>query len=398
MINTSSKKNKELLTRGIDEVIVRGHLEKKLKSAKPLRIKFGIDPTTPELHLGHSVCLRKLRQFQDLGHRVVFLIGDFTAMIGDPSGRMERRKSLTKKQVQKNMADYLEQAAKILNMKKLEVRYNSEWYEKKGADFLMELTSRFTYARLSERDDFKRRIKEDIDISMLELIYPLLQGYDSVEIKADVEIGGRDQKFNLLMGRKVQKKYGQPQQDIITVPLLEGTDGIKKMSKTYRNYIGLTEPPFKMYGKVMSIPDEIMWKYFRLVTDIPLEEIRDMKQKKQSRLLAARDIKAGLAREIVSIYHGKRAAQKAGKEFEKVFKEKKLPSKIPEIKVKKKRIALLDLLVKIKLAPSKSEAKRLILQKGVKIDGKVQKDWQRIIEIKKGTVIQVGKRRFAKLS
>jgi len=396
-MKVNTKKIEELLNRGVDEIIVRNHLEKRLKAGKRLRVKFGIDPTGPDLHLGHSVPFRKLRQFQDLGHKVIFLIGDFTARIGDPSERMDRRKPLTKKQAQKNMAEYIKQAAKILDMKRVEVRYNSEWYEKKGADFLMELTSRFTYARLTERDDFRRRIKEDIDVSMLELIYPLLQGYDSVELKADVEIGGRDQKFNLLIGRRVQKRYGQAQQDIIMVPLLEGTDGVRKMSKTYKNYIGLLEPPSKMYGKIMSIPDSIMWKYFRLLTDFSLEEIEEMRQKKQSRLLSPRDIKEKLAKEIVSIYHSKEAALKAEKEFDRVFKEKKLPEKIPGVKIKEKSIPILDLLVKTKLASSKSEAKRLILQKGVKIDNKVQKDWKKEIEIKKGMIIQVGKRKFVKV-
>jgi len=392
-----SQKIEQLLNRGVDEVINKKHLEKRLKSGEKLRVKFGIDPTAPELHLGHSIPLRKLKQFQDLGHKVIFLIGDFTAKIGDPSGRMERRKPLSEKQIKNNMKDYVKQTSKVLDIKKVEIRYNSEWYKKKKADFLMDLTSRFTYARVIERDDFKRRIKEDIDVSMLELIYPLLQGYDSVELEADVEIGGRDQKFNLLMGRKVQKKYGQPQQDIVTVPLLEGTDGIRKMSKSYRNYIGLIEPPEKMYGKIMSIPDSIIWKYFNLLTDISLKKIEDMREKVNMRLLSSKDLKARLAKEVVSFYHSKKAAQEAGKEFKRIFKEKKLPTKIPEIRIKGKKINILDLLIKTKLVSSKSEAKRLILQKGVKIDGKVQKDWKVIIEIKKGTIIQVGKRKFARI-
>jgi len=269
---------------------------------------------------------------------------------------------------------------------------------KKRAIFLMDLTSRFTYARVIERDDFKRRLKEDIDISVLEIIYPLLQGYDSVELKADVEIGGRDQKFNLLMGRKVQKKYGQPQQDIITMPLLEGTDGIRKMSKSYKNYIGLTETPSEMYGKIMSIPDSLMWKYFKLLTDVSLEEVENIKQKVvHIRILSPREAKAKLAKEIVTMYHGERKAEKAEKEFEKVFKKKKAPTRIPEIRIKEVKLPILDLLVKTKLASSKSEAKRLIFQKGVKINGKVQDDWQTIIEIKKGLIIQVGKRKFVKL-
>lgn len=394
-----SQKIKELLTRGVDEIIDKQHLEKRLKSGGKLRVKFGIDPTGSELHLGHSVPFRKLKQFQELGHKIIFLIGDFTAMIGDPSGRAEARKALTENQIKHNMKNYISQAGKILNIKKVEIRYNSEWYKKKGASFLFDLTSRFTIARVIERDDFKKRIKEDVDISVLEILYPLMQGYDSVELKADVEIGGRDQKFNLLMGRKVQKRYGQSKQDIIMVPLLEGTDGVRKMSKSYNNYIGLTEDPLKMYGKIMSIPDGVMWKYFRLLTNISAEEIKDIQNKAfPLGILSPKDAKARLAREVVTMYYSRKAAQEAEKEFKRIFKEKKLPTKIPEIKIKKKKLNILDLLVKTKLASSKAEAKRLILQKGVKINSKVQKDWKAIIEIKKGLIVQKGKRHFAKIN
>ena len=396
-INTDPKKIEELLTRGVAEVISRKHLEKRLRAGKKLRVKFGIDPTAPILHLGHSVPLRKLREFQELGHQIVFLIGDFTAMIGDPSARVALRKPLAEKEIKKNMKDYVKQAARILDMKKVEVRYNSEWYKKKGAAFLMDLTSRFTYARLIERDEFKKRMERGIDISILELIYPLLQGYDSVELRADLEIGGTDQKFNLLMGRKVQKKYNQPQQDILTVPLLEGIDGVRKMSKSYNNYITLTEAPLKMYGKIMSIPDTIIWHYFTLLTNLSLEEIEKMKKEVYQIILHPRDAKARLAKEIVTIYHGKKAAIQAEQEFNKIFKEKKLPTRIPEIKIKEKSLNILDLLVKTKLASSKSEAKRLILQKGVKIDGVLEKDWQKNVQAEKGMVIQVGKRKFVKL-
>lgn len=396
-INTDSKKIKEILTKRVEEVINKNHLEKRLKSGDRLRIKFGIDPTSADLHLGHSIPLKKLREFQELGHQVVFLIGDFTARIGDPSARMAVRKPLTKKEVEMNMKNYIKQAAKILDIKKVKVRYNSQWYEKKGADFLMDLTSKFTYARLIERDEFKKRIKKDIEISMLELIYPLLQGYDSIEIGADLEIGGTDQKFNLLMGRKVQKKYKLFPQDIMTLPLLVGTDGINKMSKSYNNYIGLRETSSKMYGKIMSIPDVIIWHYFKLLTDLPLKEIEKMKNKVFQRVLNPVEIKAMLAREIVKIYHGPELAEKAEKEFKRVFREQKIPTKIPEVKIREKTLNILDLLVKTKLASSKSEAKRLILQKGVKIEGKVQKDWKELIQNKKGLVIQVGKRKFKKI-
>lgn len=392
-IKSRAYKIEELLTRGVSEIIHKDHLAKTLKSKKRLRVKFGIDPTAVDLHLGHSVPLRKLRQFQDLGHHVIFLIGDFTAQIGDPSGRADRREPLTKKQIQRNMANYIQQAAKILHSNKVEVRYNSEWYEKKGVAFLLELTSHFTYARVIERDDFKRRLKKDIDIGMVELLYPLLQGYDSVALEADVEIGGTDQKFNLLMGRKVQKKYGQPQQDILTVPLLEGTDGVRKMSKSYHNYIGLTESSANMYGKVMAIPDALIEKYFRLLTDVPSGEIEKMRDKK----IPPRDTKARLAREIVALYHSEKVALGAEKEFERIFKEKQMPSKIPTVRLKKKSLALVDLLVAATLASSKSEARRLVAQKGVKIDGVVQDDWQKKITVKTGMVVQVGKRRFVRL-
>ena len=394
---TNPKKIKSVLTRGVAEVISRKHLERRLRSGEKLRIKFGVDPTASILHLGHSVSLRKLREFQELGHQIVFLIGDFTAMIGDPSARFALRKPLTEKEIKKNMRNYIQQTAKILDIKKIEVRYNSEWYKKKGVAFLIELTSRFTYARLIERDEFKKRMERGIDISMSELIYPLLQGYDSVELKADLEIGGTDQKFNLLMGRRVQKKYNQLQQDILTVPLLVGIDGVRKMSKSYNNYIALTEPSLGMYGKIMSIPDTMIWHYFTLLTGLSLEEIDKMKKEVSQIILNPRDAKARLAKEIVTIYHGKEAVRKAEVEFGRIFKEKKLPRKIAEVKIKEKTLNILDLLVKTKLALSKSEAKRLILQRGVKVNGKIETDWQKVVEIKKGQVVQVGKRKFIKL-
>jgi len=392
------QKIEEILDRGVEEVISKKHLEKSLRSGKKLRIKFGIDPTAANLHLGHSVPLRKLKQLQELGHRVIFLIGDFTATIGDPSARTSARKPLARKEIKRNMADYIKQAAKILNMKKVEVRYNSEWYDKKKADFLMNMTSRFTYARLIERDDFKKRIAKGMDISILELIYPLLQGYDSVELKADLEIGGTDQKFNLLMGRKVQKKYKQPQQDIMTVPLLMGTDGTMKMSKSYNNYIGLTEDCLKMYGKIMSIPDALIWHYYQLITDVLQAEVEEMKKRVSLAAPNPRDAKARLAREVVAIYYNKKAALKAEEEFNQIFKDKKLPSNIPTMVLKQNELNILDLLVKTKLAPSRSGAKRLVEQGGVKINAEIRKDWQETVRVKKGDTIQVGKRNFLKIA
>ena len=384
----TENKIKEILNKGVEEVIVKKHLEERLKSGEKLRVKFGIDPTSPDLHLGHSVPLFKLKQFQDLGHQVIFLIGDFTAPIGDPSGRSDMRKILTESEIKQNMKDYVKQAGRILDISKAEIRYNSEWYKKKGADFLMDLSSRFTYARLIARDEFKKRIKQDIDVSMLELLYPLLQGYDSVVLKADVEIGGTDQKFNLLIGRKVQQKFNQPEQDIITVPLLEGTDGVRKMSKSYNNYIGLEESSSEMFGKIMSIPDNIMGKYFELLTNIPKKEIQD---------LSPRDQKIRLAWEIVCFYHNQEAAARAREEFIKVFKEGKTPSQIKTLKITPRSIGAKELLVKCDLAKSLSEAQRLIEQGAVSLDNQVLKDWRQILQIKKPIVLRAGKYRFVKL-
>ncbi|MCJ7786955.1 tyrosine--tRNA ligase [Patescibacteria group bacterium] len=398
MTRINNQKIEEVLTRGVAEIINKIHLEKRLKSGTKLRVKFGIDPTSSNLHLGHFIPLKKLRQFQNLGHQVIFLIGDFTAMIGDPSARLDKRRPLTKKEIKKNMRDYINQAAKVLNIEKVEVRYNSEWYGRKKADFLMDLSSRFTYARLIERDEFKKRIEKDIDVTMLELLYPLLQGYDSVELKSDLEIGGTDQKFNLLFARKVQKKYNLPQQDIMTLPLLIGTDGERKMSKSYGNYVKITEESSRMFGQLMSIPDILIWHYFKLLTNLSLKEIELIKDKVYKTLLTPKEAKLRLAKEIVSLLHNAKSAQKAEREFERIFKEKKLPSKIPEIKISRKSLNILDLLVKTKLASSKAEAKRLVLQKGVKIDSQIQDDWQKVIQIERGQVVQVGKRKFVRVS
>ena len=297
-INTDAKKIQELLTLGVEKIIDKSSLEKKLKSGKKLRIKFGIDPTGSKLHLGHSVPLRKLKQFQELGHTVILLIGDFTAMVGDPTGRNETRPMLKKEDVKKNMATYIEQAAKILDISKVEIRHNSEWFKDKGWNFVMSLTGKITVARVLERDDFKERLKEGSDIQMQEILYPLMQGYDSVVLKADVEIGGTDQKFNLLMGRKLQKRYDEPEQDILTTPILEGTDGIKKMSKTYDNYIALLDQPDEMYGKIMSIPDNLIIRYFELATDISLDQIEQYKKNLKNGF-NPRDLKMKLAEGFV---------------------------------------------------------------------------------------------------
>src|SRR3989338_1504814 len=292
---------KTILERGVDEVIERDHLEGRLAKGDKLRVKLGIDPTASNLHLGHTVVLRKLRQFQDLGHQAVLIIGDFTGLIGDPSGRSAERPLLTEADVKENMRDYLKQAGKVLDLKKLEVRYNSEWFKDKKSDFIMDLMSRFTVARSLERDDFQKRLKANEDLSVTEILYPLLQGYDSVAIKADVELGGTDQKFNLLTGRRVQRRFGLPEQDILTVPLLVGLDGERKMSKSLGNYIGLSDQPAEMYAKVMSWADETMLKAFELLTDVDMAEVKVWQKQ-----LGPRDFKARLAFEVTKIFHGER--------------------------------------------------------------------------------------------
>jgi tyrosyl-tRNA synthetase len=394
---SKEEKIKEILTRSVDEIIERPNLEKKLKSGKKLRVKFGIDPTGSELHLGHSAVLRKLKQFQDLGHEIIFLIGDFTARIGDPSGHKEERKPLTQEEIGQNMKDYIRQAGKILNIKKTKIRYNSEWYEKKDTSFLFELTSRFTVARVLERDDFQERIKEKKEISVLEILYPLFQGYDSVALESDVELGASDQKFNLLMARRVQRRYGQEEQDILTVPLLEGLDGKSKMSKSYKNYVAIEEKPNEMYAKIMSLPDDLMWKYFELLTDLPMEKIKDWQGQVKENKVNPRDIKAKLAFEITKLLHNQEKAKKAEEEFNKVFRNKELPSQILEIAIGVKKIKAIDLMIKTKLAPSKSEARRLIEQGAVKLDKDIIKNPFQDIVIKSGMILQAGKRKYVKI-
>ena len=377
----------DLLTRGVVEVIEKEHLEAALRQAqgKKLRVKFGIDPTAPDLHLGHTVPLRKLRQFQDAGHQAVLIIGDFTARIGDPTGRSEERKPLTEKQVKANLKEYLKQAGKILNIKKLEVHHNSKWFLKEGVAPILELSRAGSIQQVL-------RLDEGHDITMLEMMYPLFQGYDSVKVKADLEIGGTDQKFNLLMGRRVQRHFGVSEQDILTLPLLEGTDGVKKMGKSYGNYIGLAEEPAAMFGKVMSIPDELTVKYAELLTDLSIE---DMESSVKS---DPRSSKMKLAREIVEMYHNKKAALGAEDEFVRVVSNKEAPSDVKSQKLNVKSLALIDLLMETKLATSKSEARRLIEQGGVRIDGEKQTDSAKVVEFEEEILLQVGKHKFLKIS
>lgn len=396
-IIVDENKIKELLSRGVEDIIVREHLENQLKSGKQLRIKFGIDPTAPDIHLGHTVPLRKLKQFQDLGHKIIILIGNFTAQIGDPSGRSQARKILSKEEVDKNEENYLSQAEKILDLEKAEIIHNDEWFSKGGAKMIFELAAAGSIQQVLHRADFKKRLQEDQDITLLETLYPLFQGYDSVMVRADVEIGGTDQLFNLLMGRRVQKFYGIPEQDIITTPILEGLDGIKKMSKSLGNYIGVAEESSSMLGKIMSVPDDLIIKYFLLCTDIPEADIKSMENDMQSGKLNPRDAKLNLAFEIVKIYHGEKKAQKAKEEFINIFSKKELPTNIEEFKLKNAKINIVDLLLSCEAVKSKGEAKRLVEQKGIKINDKVIEGWDGKIEFKGGEIIHIGKRKFLKI-
>ncbi len=396
-MNERERKIEELLTKGVKEVIERDSLRKKLNSGKRLRIKHGVDPTTTDLHLGYAVVYEKLRQFQDLGHKVVFLIGDFTGRLGDPTDKNSARKMRERDVVRGMAKNYLRQATKILKKNNLEVRYNSEWFDKMSAEDLLKLMSYFTTRRILERDMFQEREKRGLEIGLHEPVYPVLQAYDSVALKADVEVGGSDQLFNCLKGRELQKKFNQPPQDVLTTKLLIGTDGKEKMSQSLDNYIGIEEKPSEQYGKVMSIPDSLIIHYFKLVTRVSLEEIGQWEKMLKNKKIPPQILKKKLAREIISIYHGKGAARKAEDEFNRVFKEKKLPSKISEVKIKEKKLGLLDLLVKTKMALSKSGAKRLVVQGGVKINGKTQGDWRKTVDIKKGMVLRVGRRKFLKI-
>lgn len=389
-------KIKEVLEKGVEKVFKKNDLIKEIKSGKKLRIKLGIDPTTADLHLGHAVAIQKLKQFQDLGHQIIFLIGDFTAKIGDPSERDKTRPILSDKKIKENAKNYLAQVSKILNIKKIEIRRNSEWLASLKFDGIIKLCSAFTLAQMVQREGYKTRLKKKLPVGFQETLYPVMQAYDSVALKADVEIGGRDQLFNLLAGRQLQEFLKQKPQNILILPLLIGIDGKQKMSQSLRNYIGITEKSEQQYGKTMSIPDNLIIHYFENCTQVPLKEIQEIKKGLSSKKMNPRDAKARLAREIVTIYHSKSAALKAEREFNRIFKEKKAPSVIKGYKVSGK-ISILDLLVRTKLASSKSEAKRLVEQKAVKLDNRTIKDWKQKITSKKGAILKVGKRRFIKL-
>ena len=389
----------EVTKRGCEELLVEADWLQKLARSeatqKPLRIKLGLDPTAPDIHLGHTVVLNKLRQLQDLGHTVIFLIGDFTSMIGDPSGRNSTRPPLTPEEIAVNAKTYYQQASIILDPSKTEVRYNSEWCDALGARGMITLAAKYTVARMLERDDFTKRYRGGVPISVHEFLYPLMQGYDSVALQSDLELGGTDQKFNLLVGRELQKEYGQEPQCILTMPLLVGLDGVEKMSKSKGNYIGINEPANEMFGKVMSISDELMWSYFTLLSFRPMAEIDLMKQE-----VAAgrnpRDCKVLLGQEIVKRFHSQAAAEKALEDFNHRAKGG-IPDDIPELELSGAPLGIAALLKAANLVPSTSEANRNIEQHGVRIDGAVVSD--KALKVEPGTyVIQVGKRRFAKVT
>jgi len=385
----------EIIRRGAVDLISEGELRKKLLTGRPLRIKLGLDPTAPDLHLGHTVVINKLRHFQELGHQVQFLIGDFTGMIGDPTGKNQTRPPLTREEIQKNAQTYQQQVFKILDPERTQVLFNSEWSDKLGAEGIIRLAAKYTVSQLLERDDFSRRFREEKPIALHELLYPLMQGYDSVAMKADVELGGTDQKFNLLVGRELQRIDGQEPQVILTTPLLEGLDGKEKMSKSLGNYVGIAEPAEEMFGKLMSISDELMWRYLDLLYFENGQTIRSWREE----VAAGRnpkDIKVLLAKEIVARFHSAAAAQKAEQAFESRFKRGELPEEIEEKTVGEAQI--LKVLKEAGLVPSANEGARMIGQGGVRIDG--QKIDDRNLQLKRGQtyVIQVGKRKVARVS
>jgi len=385
--------------RGADELIVEAELAEKLRRGKPLRIKEGFDPTRPDLHLGHTVQFNKLKQLQDLGHHVIFLIGDFTGMIGDPTGRNVTRPPLSREELEANAKTYTDQAFLILDRDRTEVAFNAKWLSALGADGMIRLAARYTVARMLERDDFARRYREGQPIAVHEFLYPLAQGYDSVALQADVELGGTDQKFNLLVGRELQRHYGQEPQCILTLPLLEGLDGVNKMSKSLDNYVGITEAPSEMFGKLMSISDELMWRYYELLSFRPLAEIARLKREcAEGR--NPRDAKVELAQEIVGRFHSRQAAATALAEFESRFRDHAMPESMPEVTLHSggKGLALPQLCKQAGLTASTSEAMRLIEQRGLKVDGEVVADKTRVVAAGTTAVIQAGKRKFARVT
>ena len=390
----------DVIKRGTSEIIPEEDLVKKLersiKTKKPLNIKLGCDPSRPDLHLGHSVVLRKLRQFQDLGHIAILIIGDFTGMIGDPSGKSKTRPSLTLEETHRNGQSYFEQAKKILSKERVSMQYNSDWLNKMSFADVIRLASKYTVARMLERDDFTIRYKAGEPISVHEFLYPLAQAMDSVAIRSDVELGGTDQKFNLLVGRDIQREYDQEPQVILTMPILVGTDGVDKMSKSLDNYIGVSDSPKDIFGKTLSIPDKLIYQYFELVTDVPKQELAGIKSSLEDITTNPRDIKRQLARTLVRMYHSQSSADDAEKEFDKIFVQKSIPDNIEEFK-RSASINIIALLTDAKLAASKGEARRLIDQGGVSIDDERVTDPNLLLPDKDEFILKVGKRRFLKV-
>ena len=391
-----------LLTQGAVNVVNEEELLAKLRQGRPLRIKYGADPSAPDLHLGHSVPLRRLRQFQDLGHQIVFIIGDFTGRIGDPSGKSKTRPILSEEQIQANAHTYAEQVGRILDVSRCEIRYNSEWFSQMSAADMLMLASHKTVARVLERNDFHLRMIAQVDISLLEMMYPLVQAYDSAEIHADVEIGGTDQLFNFLVGRDIMRAYGQEPQVVMTWPLLVGLDGTDKMSKSLGNYVGIAEPAGEMFGKLMSIPDDLMPQYYRLLLDYGEEQIAALRAEMASGTLHPREAKARLAESVTAQYRGAEAAREARAEFDRIFSERQAPSEMPEVEVTEADLAgdgmrLVELIVRAGLAPSKSEARRLVQQGAVRLAEENLQDENAQVKPRDGQVLQVGKRRFARV-
>lgn len=389
----------KIIKRGVEEIITEEELIEKLthsyKTNTPLRVKAGFDPTAPDLHLGHTVLIHKMRHFQELGHHVIFLIGDFTGMIGDPSGKSETRKSLTREEVLKNAETYKEQVFKILDPDKTEIAFNSKWMNKLGADGLIQLASQYTVARMLERDDFSKRYMSNKPIGVHEFLYPLIQGYDSVALRSDVELGGTDQKFNLLVGRDLQRNYGQKPQIAITVPILEGLDGVQKMSKSLGNYVGITEDPNNMFGKIMSISDELMFKYYLLLSEKTLEEIEKIKKDIESGKLHPMNAKKELAFEIVKRYHGDESAKNAKDYFEQLFSKREIPDDIEEV-VFDTSLKLIEIITKLNFSSSNSDARRLANQGAVTINGEKVTDLNSVL-VTGEYILKVGKRKIAKI-
>ena len=393
----------DLLKKGAAEIIREEELKAKLlqsiQSGKPLRVYLGVDPTAPDIHLGHTVVLRKLKQFQDMGHTAIFLIGDFSARIGDPTGQSETRPPLTREQVEQNSETYLKQVFKILDKKKTEVRFNSEWLEKMSGEDVVRLCSHYRLARMLEREDFRSRLQNNQPISVHELLYPLLTAFDAVSLKSDVELGATEQKFNLLVHREIQREYGVPSQVVMTMPILVGLDGQRKMSKSLGNYIGITESPREMFGKIMSITDDMMWPYYDLLTDFPSAAIARLREEVQMGVLHPMDAKMQLAHTVIAGFHDEEAAKKAAEEFRLVFRDRQAPTEIPEMRLGWGTRPLFAVLTETGLAASRSEAERLIKQGAVEANGQIEKDVKKMVVLNPGDMIalRVGRKRFLRV-